>query len=116
MNEEQVKSLIRSLVGSFGGMIAGWFAAKGWFTIDQVLTVLNSPTLIATAASIVMAVWGLFVHSKSNAVAVVDAMPEVKGVVTNATPDGRALAASIPSPLVAAAGSADATAIAKPGI
>lgn len=42
-------------------------------------------------------------------------MPEVKGVVTNQTPDGIALARSIPSAAVAAAGSADARDIAKSG-
>lgn len=41
-------------------------------------------------------------------------MPEVKGVVTNPTPDGIALARSIPSPAVASAGTPDAAAIAKP--
>lgn len=41
-------------------------------------------------------------------------MPEVKGVVTNPTPDGIALARFIPSPAVASAGTPDAVAIAKP--
>lgn len=113
MNEEQVKSLVRSLVGTFGGMVAGWFAAKGWFTVDQVLSVLNSPTLIGTAASLIVGIWGLFVHSKTNAVAVVDAMPEVAGVVTQPTVAGTALAKAITSPTVAVAGTPDAAVVAS---
>lgn len=113
MNEEQVKSTIRSLVGAFGGVIAGWFAAKGWFTVDQVVGVLNSPVLVGIAASLVMGIWGLFVHSKTNAVAVVDAMPEVAGVVTKPTVAGAELAKAVPSPTVAVAGTTDAAAVAS---
>lgn len=112
MNAEQVKSTIRWFVATFGGMIAGWFAAKGWFTVDQVLTVLNNPTLIATAASLVMGAWGIFVHSKTNAVAVVDAMPEVAGVVTKPTVAGRDLAQAVPSSTVTPAGSPAAKSLA----
>jgi hypothetical protein len=113
MNAEQIKSAIRWFVATFGGMIAGWFAAKGWFTVDQVLTVLNSPTVIATAASLIAGAWGLVTHSKSNAVAIVDAMPEVAGVVTKPTVGGVALAKAVPSATVTPAGTTAARSLAS---
>lgn len=117
MNEEQVKSAIRSLVSTFGGAIAGWFAAKGWFSVDDVLHVLNSPTVISIIASAIMGGWGLIVHTQKNAVAVVDAIAKdpaspVKGVVTTATPAGRELAESMPGNTTVPAGSPAATSIA----
>lgn len=113
MNEEQVKSLIRTLVTTFGGVISGWFAAKGWFSVDDVLTFLNSGTFVGVLTSIIVGAWGYFVHTKSNAVAVVDKMPEVAGVVTRPTVAGRILAHDVPSATVAPAGSPDAAAIAR---
>ncbi len=111
-NTEQVKSLIRWFISTFGGAIAGWFAAKGWFTVDQVISVLNSPVLLGAASSIVVAAWGLFTHTKSNAVAVVNAIPEVKGVITAPTAAGVALAESIPAATVTVAGSSVAASVA----
>lgn len=122
-NVEQVKSSIGWFVTTFGGFIAGWFAAKGWFTVDQVTTVLNSPALIAGAASVVVFVWRLFVHKQANAVAVVAALAAdpaspVKGVVVEPTIEGRKLASdianAIPAAVVAPAGTAAAANIAKP--
>lgn len=113
MNPEQTKSLIRSLVATFGGMIAGWFGHAGWITADQVLAILNSPTFAGLAASLVVAVLGLFTHTKTNAVAVVDAMPEVAGVVTKPSVAGRSLAAAVPSSTVATAGTPAAASISR---
>lgn len=113
MNSEQTKDLIRSLVATFGGMIAGWFAHSGWITTDQVLAILNSPTFAGLAASLVAVVLGLFTHTKANAVAVVDAMPEVAGVLTKPTVAGRDLAAAVPSPTVVPAGTPAAASISR---
>lgn len=115
MNEEQVKSGVRWAVATFGGVVAGWFAAKGWFTIDQVTGVLNSPVFLSLAGSLIMGAWGLVTHTQKNAVNVVNNMPEVKGVVTNPTAAGVELAKSIPGPTVAVAGTTDAKAIATQG-
>jgi hypothetical protein len=71
MNPEQAKSSARWFVATFGGAAAGWFAAKGWFTIDQVTSVLNSETTISILASAAVFIWGLFTHTQKNAVAVV---------------------------------------------
>jgi len=111
-NPDQVKSLIRWFVSTFGGMIAGWFAAKGWFTVDQVISVLNSPVLIGAASSIVVAVWGLFVHTQVNTVAAANALPTVAGVITMPTIEGKALAEAVPDASVAVAGTQAAATVA----
>ena len=46
-------------------------------------------------------------------IAAVDALPDVKGVVTQSTARGQALATSIPSPTVVSAGTTQAEAVAK---
>ena len=119
MNTEQAKSSVRWFVATFGGVAAGWFAAKGWFTIDQVTSVLNSETTISLLASAAVFVWGLFVHTQKNAVVVVDTIakqPEspVKAVVMDATPAGRDIAESIPGNTTVVAGTAAATVAARP--
>lgn len=112
MNQEQVKSAIRWVMTTFGTFVAGWFAAKGWFTVDQVVGVLNSPTVIGLITSGVMLAWGMITHTKTNAVAVVDKMNEVAGVVTKPTVDGRALANSVLSSTVVSSGTGAAANIA----
>jgi hypothetical protein len=119
MNEEQVKSGLRTFLATFGGLIAGWFAAKGWFTINQVESVLNSPTFISLAGSVIVGIWGIVTHTQKNAVAVVATIAEdpaspVKGIITTNTLAGRDLAKDIPSDLVVPAGTADAAAMARP--
>ena len=111
-NNEQVKSIIRWFVSTFGGAIAGWFAAKGWFTVDQVLSVLNSPTLLGIAASIGAAIWSMFSHTAVATVAAANALPSVQGVITAPTIEGKAIAEAIPDRAVAVAGSQDAVAVA----
>ena len=118
MNIEQAKSSVRWFITTFGGAAAGWFAAKGWFTIDQVTSVLNSETTISLLASAAVFVWGLFVHSQKNAVAVVDTIAKqpdspVKAVVTEPSPAGRELANSLPGNTTVVAGSNAAVNLAK---
>lgn len=112
MNNEQVKSVIENLVSTFGGMVAGFFAAKGWLTADQIIAILNSGTFVGLATSVVVFVYGWINRSKTNLVAAVNAMPEVAGVVTTPTSAGVALSNAIPSPTVAPAGTVQAATIA----
>lgn len=119
MNTEQVKSSVRWLIATFGGVVAGWFAAKGWFTIDQVTSVLNSPTTLSVIVTLVSLVWGLFTHTQTNAVAVVDTLAKqpdsgVKAVVTDPTPVGQALADAMPGNTTVVAGTVAAVSAAKP--
>ena len=111
-NPDQVKSLIRWFINTFGSFIAGWFAAKGWFTVDQVLTVLNSPALAGAATSIVIAGLGLFAHTQVNTIAAADAIPGAKGVIMAPTVEGKALADAVPSKTVVVAGTVEAASVA----
>lgn len=118
MNPEQLKSAIRWVISAFGAGIAGWFAAKGWFTVDQVTSVLNSETTISIILAIASGAWGLFTHTQRNAVAVVDTIAKqpdspVKAVVTESTPAGRELAEAMPGNTTVVAGSSAATDLAK---
>lgn len=118
MNPEQVKSAVRWLIATFGGIVAGWFAAKGWFTIDQVNSVLNSPATVSLIVSVVAGIWGLVTHTQANAVAVVDTIAKqpdspVKAVVTEPTDAGRDLANAMPGNTTVVAGSPAATNLAK---
>lgn len=118
MNPEQVKSGVRWLITTFGGVVAGWFAAKGWFTIDQVTSVLNSPTTLSILASIATGIWGLFVHTQANAVTVVDTIAQnkdspVKAVIMEPTVAGKDIANSLPGSTTVVAGTSMAVEVAK---
>lgn len=96
-NKDQIISSLRWFVTTFGGAVAGWFAAKGWFTIDQVTSILNSPALLGGAASLIIWVWSLFAHTdaaKINAAATVASVDPQQ-----LTPEGLKLA--VASPVIA---------------
>lgn len=112
-NPEQIKSLLRWLVTMFGASIAGWFAAKGWFTSQQVLDALNSPVVAGLVVSLISAAMGLFTHTQANAVAVADAVPGNAGVIMKDTPEGRAIAAASVSPTIVVEGTPAAEVIAS---
>ena len=114
MNQEQVKSLIRSFISTFGGFIAGWFASKGWFTVDQTLAVLNSPVFIGIVTSGGAVVWGWINHTPTNTIAAANALTQVQGVIMAPTVEGKAIADSIPERSVAVAGTQDAKNVAAP--
>lgn len=84
-----------------------------WGAMKARLSSKVSDVKIAAPADLAVAMTKI---APAEMVIAVKDMPEVKGVVTNQTPDGIALARSIPSSAVAAAGSSDAAAIAKPGV
>lgn len=104
-NAEQTKSALRSLIIMFGAGLAGWVAHSGYVTQQQVMDILNNTAFQAfVATTLVPAIWGLFVHKQSNAIAVADAVPDVAGVVMKDTAAGAAIAEANPSPTVAVAG------------
>lgn len=115
-NAEQIKSIVRWLVATFGGAIAGFIAGKGWATSDQVLAVVSSDEFLQGAsavATVLAAIWGLFVHRQQNAVKIASEVPHVAAVITTDTPAGEALAAAIPGPAVVMAGTPTAKAVAS---
>jgi hypothetical protein len=120
MNPEQAKSSVRWAVATFGGGIAGFAAGKGWASADTVMALLNSEMFTSAAVAAVPLIWGLFTHTQSNAVAVVDAIAKdpaspVKGVVVENTAAGRDLAKEMPGSTTVVAGTFDAKQIATPG-
>ena len=108
MNTEQVKSAVRWLIATFGPfLIAHGYASSA--TLELVGGVL---------VSLAPLIWGMFTHTQTNAVAVVDTLAKqpdsgVKAVVTDATPVGRYLAASMPGETTVVAGTVAATVAAK---
>jgi hypothetical protein len=107
-NAEQAKSMASWLVTTFGAGITGFVVAKGWASTQSVTALLNSQyfmdALIWAIMTLPTLVWGLYVHTKKYATEVVDAIPEVRGVITDRTPAGIALAKAIPSDTVTTAG------------
>lgn len=107
MNQTQTLTTFAPVVTFFAGLLAG----KGVFGFDEAtwIAVLSG---LATAA---IAVYGSIVTRKKALITQVNALPDVAGVVTANTIEGRALAASVPSTTVAIAGSAAAKMVAADG-
>lgn len=103
MNTEQLKSVVRWIIATFGPFLI----AHGYVS-DNTLS-LASGVLI----SLVPLVWSMFVHTDTNAIKVVDTIAKepdstVKAIITHATPEGAALASSLPGNTTVVAGSAAA--------
>lgn len=102
MNQQQFLSIVREVLQIIGTMLVSFHVAG--------MTDTTWEPIAGAALMIAPAVWGWFNHTETNAVAIVSDIAKnpqspVKGVVTEATPEGRALAQSIASPTVAVAGS-----------
>ncbi len=108
MNQEQLKSALRTLVSTGGGILAGLAIGKGWITQSQAQAILSNQPMIDLATEVLLLVfgaggtaavgiWGVVGHSAPNMVATVAAMPEVSKVETARTDAGVALAAAVPS-------------------
>lgn len=78
-NIEQVKSAIRWLVATFGGLVMGWAAARGW-DLSGLLSLMNPEALISFAATMVVLVWSMFSNSKVGIITAAAKIPEVKKV------------------------------------
>lgn len=115
MNRDQVMSSVRYTVATFGGVFAGWFAARGWFSTEQIMGIITSEAFVGLVTSGVIALWGVLMRSDKNLVASAEAVPGVKGVITTNTVEGRALASAVPATTVVPAGTADAAKIATAG-
>ncbi len=104
MNQEQMFSLLRAILNSAGGgLVTGGIVAQGdWTSICTGVAMILAPVA-----------WSLYEKTKARMIAKVDAMPEVKGVVTKDTVAGRALAQDVPSTTVVPAGTVAAATIAK---
>ena len=109
MNTEQLKSGVRWVIATFGPfLIAHGYASSGTLELAGGVLVSLAPLI-----------WGMFVHTENNAVAVVDTIAKepgtpVKAVILDTTTAGRELAASLPGETTVVAGTAAATVAARP--
>lgn len=108
-NSEQLKQTLRAGIIALGGFLVG----KGWVTSETIQAVANSEVIIGLVVAAITWGWGYIARSNKNLVVAADSVPGVKGVVTNATQEGIALANSIPSPSVAPAGTTQAANVAS---
>lgn len=98
MNQEQYLGLLRDLCKVIGAalMAKGAVTAVDWTTYTGI---------ILTVAPLA---WSAYERTKARMVAKVNALPEVKGVITTNTAEGKALAEEVPAASVAPAGSVEA--------
>lgn len=112
MNTEQKLAALRNLLQALGGV--GLILFPTLITADQLSEAVGyTMTIVSAGTSLSTFVWDIIGKSNKNLVAATNALPEVKGVVTQPTAAGRELAAAVPGQSVAPAGSADAQQIAK---
>ena len=112
MNSEQVKSALRTLIIAGFAWLGGYALHAHWITEDALNAFLNGPVGAAFAGIIVTGVWGVINKTNANLVASASAVPEVKAVITTATPAGVAMAAAGADNVVSA-GTVQAVAVAK---
>jgi hypothetical protein len=78
-NIEQIKSVIRWLIATFGGTLIGIGAAKGW-DIPGLMSMFNTEALIGGVASAIMLIWGMLAKTKVGLIAAAAGVPEVKKI------------------------------------
>lgn len=107
--DNQLTAQIRQLLTVLGGIAATLGYTGAVEGINLALAIVG-PAMVALSIG-----WSIYANLKSSVVAQAKAIPEVKGVVTTNTVEGRALANSIPGSDVAPAGTTDAKVIAATG-
>lgn len=102
MNQEQIKSLVRWVIATFGPFVTshGYVSSSNWEMIGGIIL------------SAIPFVWGLLVHTQANTVTMANAIPAVAGVVMANTGDGRALASAVGQAGAVVAGSVPASKVA----
>lgn len=117
MNPEQVKSLIRQAMLFIAGLVAGTSFVSKFFTVEQVTAIFTSETVLSLLASIVTggiaSFWALLSRTNKNIVVAANNLPEVAGVITKPTVEGRDLANAVPSETVVPATTTKAAEIAR---
>jgi hypothetical protein len=102
MNAEQAKSFVRWLIATFGPFII----AHGY------LSQSNLELWGGVLASALPLIWSMFVHTQTNAVAVVDQLAKdpdspVQAIIVNNTPAGHDLAMKMPGNTTVVDGTAE---------
>lgn len=80
ITKEQITSAVRWAITLLAGLVAGWFASKGWFTHEQVMSLFTSETVIAFLASLVTLGLGQWVRTTTALVASAANQPGVQVV------------------------------------
>lgn len=99
----QIRQLITA-VGTILGLVGFSHAAEG---VNLALAIVGPAMVIASSF------WSIYANLKTSIVKSARAIPEVRGVITADTKEGRALADAIPGPDVVPAGTASAKIIAS---
>jgi hypothetical protein len=99
MNHQQILSFIRWVQATIGPILI----AKGYVSESTL------PMVAGVVVSLVPLVWSMFVHTDTNAIKVVDTIAQqpnspVVAIITEPTPAGKAIAASLPGKTTVVAG------------
>lgn len=115
-NTEMIKGLLRNALVAGSASVGTWLIARGYLSVDQVNSLAQSIDWTAVASFLVMIggfVWNAVDNRKKNIIAAANALPEVAGVVTKATPAGRDLAQAVPASTVVSADDPEAKQLVK---
>jgi hypothetical protein len=109
---DQLDGQLRNLLQAIGAILTTIGVLKPGIADTWIPVILQ---IIGPLSMLGGIVWAYLSNRPSSIAASADALPGVAGVVTKNTPEGRALAASVPSATVATAGSAQAKSIVNIG-
>ncbi len=80
MNNEQLKSIVRSVLIALGGLVTGWAASKGW-DISGLSSIVSVETLAGLVVAVATAWWGAASKTAPNLiVSAANAVPELTAV------------------------------------
>jgi len=110
MNQTQTQTTLAPIVAFLAGLLAG----KGVFGFDATTWAM----ILGSAFGLAATIWGAIAARQSaivsqTATIAQDPNSPVKGVITTNTPEGRAMAQSIPASTIVAAGTTEAQSLAK---
>lgn len=109
----QLDAQLRNLLQALGAILTMLGLLKPGMADTWIPVILQ---IIGPAGMIGAIIWSYMANRDSSIAAAADKLPGVAGVVTNNTPEGRALADAVPSPTVAVVGSVSAAQFTKPGV
>lgn len=113
MSKEQINKFVRWAVTGVSGFLIGWASSRGYQWGDILGNLLSSEFIVGIIGTGVTALLAWLTGKAPWLVGVVNAIPEVKGVITQPTVAGKALALEVPSPSVVTAGTNAAIEVAK---
>lgn len=110
MTNDQITGMLRQVLPIIGTLAAalGWIAPEKVAPLTATILAISGPVIALGSI-----LWMLVANSKSSIIASAAAMPEVKGIITTATPAGNAMAAAVPATNVVSSGTNSAATIAS---